>query len=99
MRISEAYGLAVNKCEEILEDIAMPVDLEDRDALINACETSLSSKVISEYSSRFAPIAVDAVLGVIDPPTNRDGVRSHWFPFSGWPGLFRNNMKQHKQYT
>ena len=72
MRISEAYGLAVNKCEKILEDIAIPVDLEDRDALINACETSLSSKVISEYSSRFAPIAVDAVLGVIDPAMPRN---------------------------
>lgn len=67
MRISEAFGLAADKAVEILESVAIPVDLEDREALIRNAETSLSSKVISQYSARFAPIAVDAVLGIYDP--------------------------------
>lgn len=45
----------------------MPVKLEERDSLIKAATTSLSSKVLSQYSQVFAPMAVDAVLKVLDP--------------------------------
>ncbi|KAL4116347.1 T-complex protein 1 subunit delta [Phytophthora ramorum] len=67
--ISEAFGLAAVKAEELLTDMAKPVQLADREELINCVNTSLSSKVISEYSDRLSPIAVDAVLklgGTID---------------------------------
>lgn len=67
--ISEAFGLAANKAEEFLTEMARPVDLANRDELINCVNTSLSSKVISEYAERLSPIAVDAVLKVIDIAT------------------------------
>ncbi|RHY28031.1 hypothetical protein DYB32_010468 [Aphanomyces invadans] len=67
--ISEAFGIASTKAEQILTAMARPVDLANRDELIQCVTTSLSSKVISEYSDRLSPIAVDAVLNVIDIAT------------------------------
>jgi T-complex protein 1 subunit delta len=51
----------------VLESIATPVDLSDKDALVRAATTSLSSKVVSQYSGLLSPMAVDAVLRVMDP--------------------------------
>merc|ERR1711994_1231813 len=47
--------------------IAKPVELGDRDKLLQSANTSLNSKVVSQHSSELSPIAVDAVLKVIDP--------------------------------
>jgi len=52
---------------EILTAMANPVDLSDRDKLLQSANTSLNSKVVSQHSSELSPIAVDAVLKVIDP--------------------------------
>ena len=65
-KISESFGLAALKANDILTKMAQPVDLNDREGLINCVNTSLSSKVISEYSDRLSPITVDAVLAIID---------------------------------
>merc|ERR1740124_1912228 len=67
--ISESFLLAARKSEEILKNMFMPVDLADRDELIKAATTSLNSKVISNNSDILAPLAVDAILKVIDPAT------------------------------
>ena len=65
--------MAAIKAEEILSSIAIPVDLSQRDQLIKAAQTSLASKVVSQNSEDLAPLAVDAVLSVIDGP-NADNV-------------------------
>ncbi|CAE8658633.1 unnamed protein product, partial [Polarella glacialis] len=67
--ITEAFLKAADKAEQILQDVSIPVDLNDRDSLIKAAITSLSSKVVSQESDTLAPIAVDAVLKVIDAKT------------------------------
>jgi len=65
--IEEGF-LKASKCAiQALRDIAVKVDLSDRDSLLHSAKTALSSKVVSQYSSLLAPIAVDAVLKVIDP--------------------------------
>ena len=46
--------------------MAQPVDLNNRDQLIQNAVTSLSSKVVSQHSDLLAPMAVDAVLQIID---------------------------------
>jgi T-complex protein 1 subunit delta len=65
--ISDALGRCADKATEVLRGMAEPVELRDRDALIRAASTSLNSKVVSQYSSLLAPIAVDCVLRVLDP--------------------------------
>merc|ERR1719384_1576362 len=67
--ITEAFLQAADKAEEILESVAIPVDLSNREQLLQSAQTSLSSKVVAQNSEQLAPIAVDAVLKVIDPST------------------------------
>ena len=65
--ISESFQKASAKSVEILTAMAQPVDLSDRDKLLQSANTSLNSKVVSQHASELSPIAVDAVLKVIDP--------------------------------
>jgi T-complex protein 1 subunit delta len=67
--IAEAFKQAAAKAEEVLISIAKPVDLLDRESVLDALNTCLASKVVHNNADVLAPIAVDAVLGVIDPQT------------------------------
>ena len=67
--ISEAFQRAADRATKLLEEMSVPVDLSDRESLLKSATTALGSKVVSQYSSQLAPIAVDAVLKVIDPKT------------------------------
>ena len=64
--ISDAMNSASQKACEVLQNMASPVDLDDRDSLIRSATTSLSSKVVSQYSSLLAPMAVDCVLKIME---------------------------------
>lgn len=64
--ISEAFLDASEKAEEILKQFAIPVPLSDRKHLIESATTSLNSKVVSQNSGFLAPLAVNAVLNVVD---------------------------------
>jgi T-complex protein 1 subunit delta len=64
--ISEGFAVALNKATEIIESMGQPVDLNNREQLIQNAITSLSSKVVSQHSDLLAPMAVDAVLRIID---------------------------------
>eukprot|EP01120_Amphizonella_sp_Union-15-10_P013188 TRINITY_DN608_c0_g1_i3.p1 TRINITY_DN608_c0_g1~~TRINITY_DN608_c0_g1_i3.p1 ORF type:complete len:556 (-),score=135.04 TRINITY_DN608_c0_g1_i3:83-1672(-) len=65
--ISESFLKAATKAQEIVRSISQPIDLKNRESLLDNAKTSLNSKVVSQYSTILAPIAVDAVLRVIDP--------------------------------
>ena len=68
--ISDAFQKASVKSAEFLQEMAMPVDLSDREKLLQSANTSLNSKVVSQHSSELSPIAVDAVLKVADTEKN-----------------------------
>ena len=55
------------KSMEILQSICIPVELSDRESLIQCVNTSLSSKIVSGSSNTLSPIAVDSVLKIINP--------------------------------
>merc|ERR1712070_668621 len=65
--ISRSFRLAADKAVEILENMAIPIDLSDRENMIKNAATSLNSKIISQNSSLLAPLAVDAVMKVTEP--------------------------------
>jgi len=67
--ITEAFLMAAEKAEEVLVDMAIPVDLGNREQLLQSASTSLNSKVVSQNAENLSQIAVDAVLKVIDPAT------------------------------
>jgi T-complex protein 1 subunit delta len=63
----------MEECQKILNDIEKPISLSDREDLIRNAITSLSSKVVSNYSNILAPIAVDSILKLVkDSDTNID---------------------------
>lgn len=67
--IAESFKLAADKACDVLTKIAKPIDLLDRSSVLDAVNTCLSSKVVHNNSDVLSPIAVDAVLSVIDPAT------------------------------
>lgn len=67
--IADAFMRAADECEKILEAASLPVDMSDKPTLVDAVTTCLSSKVVSQNSETLAPIAVDAVLSIIEPTT------------------------------
>jgi T-complex protein 1 subunit delta len=67
--ISDGFQCALNKALEIIDGMSIPVDLNDRQKLIENAITSLSSKVVSHHSDLLAPIAVDTVMQIIDKET------------------------------
>lgn len=67
--IADAWLDAQRESERILRSIAIPVDLADKKALVAAAITSLNSKVVSQTSDLLAPLAVDAVMKIIDLKT------------------------------
>lgn len=67
--IASSFMKAAYQATNILEGIARPVNLDDRNDLISAVDTCLSSKVVSQNSDLLAPIAVDSVLGILEDKT------------------------------
>ena len=60
----------MKKSLEVLKTIATPINLTDKEQLIECVKTALSSKVVSHNSASLAPIAVDAVMKICDPETD-----------------------------
>lgn len=70
--ITESFKAAAEKAEEVLVGISNPVDLSNRDLLIQAVNTSLSSKVVHQNAATLSPIAVDAVMKIVNPETDHN---------------------------
>jgi len=64
--ISDGFALGLKHALDILNDMATPINLTDNDYLLQCVVTCLSSKILATHSARLAPIAVDAVLKVME---------------------------------
>jgi len=64
--ISESFQRASAQAVKTLEEISTPINMADRQTLLKAASTSLSSKIVSQ-EPKLAPMAVDAVLKTINP--------------------------------
>ncbi|KAG8933281.1 T-complex protein 1 subunit delta [Tulasnella sp. 419] len=73
--IAESFLKASAKAVEYLTEISTPVDLNDKSALLRAASTSLNSKIVSQYSSILAPIAVTAVTRLVTTSSSNVDLR------------------------
>ncbi|CAI4057336.1 chaperonin-containing T-complex subunit CCT4 SKDI_04G1010 [Saccharomyces kudriavzevii IFO 1802] len=64
--IAESFQRAAKRSVDILLEMCHRISLGDREQLVRAASTSLSSKIVSQYSSFLAPLAVDSVLNICD---------------------------------
>lgn len=69
MVISEAFQRAAAAAVKVLHDMSQSIQLSDRATILQAAKTSLSSKIVSQYSDLLGAIAVDSVLKVVDQKT------------------------------
>ncbi|KAK0618207.1 hypothetical protein B0T17DRAFT_592063 [Bombardia bombarda] len=67
--ISESFQRAAAAAVKVLHDMSHPISLSDTSALLQAANTSLSSKIVSQYSNLLGPMAVNAVTKTIDIKT------------------------------
>ena len=68
--VSDGLQVALDKAMELMDDMSIPVDLNDREKLIQNATTSLSSKVVSQNADILAPLAVDCVMKIINKETD-----------------------------
>jgi len=64
--ISDSFQDCAAKSVQILTGMSREIKLTDRETLLKSANTSLNSKVVSQYSGVLGPMAVDAVLKVVD---------------------------------
>ena len=64
--ITNGYRMANAKAMEILESLAMPVKIEDREILLRLASTSMMSKAVVGSREHMAQIAVDAIVRVAE---------------------------------
>merc|ERR1712000_431315 len=67
--ISDAFQRAAAAAVEVLHDMSQPISLSDTASLLQAANTSLSSKIVSQYSNLLGPMAVNSVTKTIDLKT------------------------------
>ncbi len=64
--IVEGYRLAMNESINLLNEVAIDVDINERETLLNIATTSMSSKIVSGETETIAPVVVDAALEIHD---------------------------------
>lgn len=80
MIIAETFQeIAARCCQILYDDLALKIDLHnDYQTLVKAASTSLSSKIVNQYSHKLAPLAVDCVLKLAgDRPNVSDDDLTH----------------------
>jgi len=67
--LADSWKRGCQQAVKFLEEMAVPVDMSDKESMVRSAVTSLNSKVVSQYSDILAPLAVEAVMRIIDPET------------------------------
>ena len=68
--IVSGYGKAADKAISVLEKVALLVDMEDRETLLNLANTSMRSKSVASAREHLSNIVVDAIKQIVE---KRDG--------------------------
>lgn len=62
--VIKGYRQAAEKAVEVLEELAFPVGVEERELLVKVAETSVTGKASEKYRHLIAQLSVDAILAV-----------------------------------
>jgi thermosome len=68
--IVSGYQKAADKAVSVLEKIALPVDMDDRETLLKLANTSMRSKSVASARGHLGELVVDAIKQIIE---KRDG--------------------------
>jgi len=69
--IFRGYRKALLKSKEILQELAIKIDINDTETLMKVAETSMNSKLIAGVKNHFADIAVKAVSQIKEERGNK----------------------------
>eukprot|EP01057_Protomagalhaensia_wolfi_P005647 Protomagalhaensia_wolfi_Nauph_80__5646@NODE_653_length_2161_cov_19_127710_g488_i0_p1_GENE_NODE_653_length_2161_cov_19_127710_g488_i0NODE_653_length_2161_cov_19_127710_g488_i0_p1_ORF_typecomplete_len536_score168_58Cpn60_TCP1/PF00118_24/3_5e159_NODE_653_length_2161_cov_19_127710_g488_i05112118 len=72
--VATGFLQALSLAQEVIQEMAIPIDLHDKEAVERAVATSLHSKVVSSLASHLAPIAVEATLKLVKDIETTDNV-------------------------
>ncbi|MHC1582802.1 MAG: thermosome subunit beta, partial [Candidatus Syntropharchaeia archaeon] len=64
--ITHGFRLAAEKTREILEDIAMEIDIENEEPLLKIAKTSITGKGAEAYQEKISTIAVKAIKSIAE---------------------------------
>ncbi len=64
--VISGYAKAADKALEVLNKVAIPVDLKDRETLLKLASTSMRSKAVSSDRAHLAEVVVDAVMQIVE---------------------------------
>ncbi|MFX1254254.1 MAG: thermosome subunit beta [Promethearchaeota archaeon] len=70
--IVEGYRKSAEKAQEILEQLAKDVSIDDREMLKRVAHTSMGSKIVADSADYFAEMVVEAVLKVVNDEDKAD---------------------------
>ncbi len=69
--VLKGYEMAEKKALEIMKDIGIKVDPEDKEMLNNVAKVAMSSKIFSEHRDFLAGLVVGAMLNVMDKTSGK----------------------------
>lgn len=69
-KISDAFQRAAGEAIKVIESMKIEFDLANKEAMMKACATSLSSKVINTHSAQMSELCSSAVMKVANPEKN-----------------------------
>jgi thermosome len=75
--IVDGYRKALKRTLDVLSQIAVGVDIDDRETLVKVAKTSMESKIVSVDSDILADIAIKGVLAVAERHKEADGVTNY----------------------
>ncbi|HIH89316.1 TPA: thermosome subunit [Candidatus Bathyarchaeota archaeon] len=64
--VISGYAKAADKALEVLNKVAIPVDLKDRETLLKLASTSMRSKTVSSDRVHLSEVVVDAVMQIVE---------------------------------
>lgn len=68
-QISDGFALALKHALSTIDSISKKIQMTEEEELLQCVKTSLASKIVSQNSTEFAPIALEAIKRVVDIKT------------------------------